>query len=61
MLYDWYKRETEKRAVERTARRTWEESDRLTQEWEQLSPEEQKRQGVTEYVRSKRSELDEEK
>ncbi len=57
MLYDWYKREVKERAV----KQTWEESDRLTQEWENLSPEEQKRQGVTEYVRSKRSESDEEK
>ena len=57
MLYDWYKREVK----ERTARQTWEEAERLTQEWEKLSPEEQKRQGVTEYVRSKRSGSDEEK
>ena len=60
MLYDLYKREVERRAEERAERRTtrriWEESDRLTREWEKLSPEEKKRQGVTEYVRSKRSE-----
>lgn len=60
-LYDLYKREVERRTEARTARRTWDEADRLTQEWEKLSPEEQKRQGVTEYVRSKRSESKEEK
>ena len=57
MLYDLYKREVERR----TARRTWEEAERLTQEWEKLSPREQKRQGVTEYVRSRRAESDKEK
>ena len=57
MLYDLYKREVKERSI----RETWDESDRLTQEWEKLSPEEQKRQGVTEYVRSKRSESKEEK
>ena len=57
MLYDLYKREVK----ERTIRQTWEEAERLTQEWERLSPEEQKLQGVTEYVRSKRSQSDEEK
>ena len=61
MLYDLYKREVERQTEERTARRTWEEAERLTQEWEKLSPEEQNRQGVTEYVRSKRSVSDEEK
>ena len=61
MLYDLYKREVERQTEERTARRTWEEAERLTQEWEKLSPREQKRQGVTEYVRSKRSVSDEEK
>ena len=61
MLYDLYKREVERRTEVRTARRTWDEAERLTQEWERLSPEEQKRQGVTEYVRSKRSQPKEEK
>ena len=59
MLYDLYKREVEqraeRRAERRTTRRTWDEVERLTKEWEKLSPEEQKQQGVTEYVRSKRS------
>ena len=49
MLYDLYKREVE----ERTSRRNKEEMLRLSQEWEKLSQEEQRQQGITEFLRNK--------
>ena len=49
MLYDLYKREVE----ERTERRTREETLRLAEEWEKLSPEEKSKQAIADFFRSK--------
>ena len=57
MLYDLYKREVE----ERTSRRNKEEMLRLSQEWEKLSQEEQRQQGITEFLRNKWPEPDKKK
>ena len=57
MLYDLYKREVE----ERTNRRNKEEMLRLSQEWEKLSQEEQRQQGITEFLRNKWPEPDKKK
>ena len=57
MLYDLYKREVE----ERTSRRNKEEMLRLSEEWEKLSQEEQRQQGITEFLRNKWPEPDKKK
>ena len=57
MLYDLYKREVE----ERISRRNKEEMLRLSQEWEKLSQEEQRQQGITEFLRNKWPEPDKKK
>ena len=57
MLYDLYKREVE----ERTSRRNKEEMLRFSQEWEKLSQEEQRQQGITEFLRNKWPEPDKKK
>ncbi len=57
MLYDLYKREVE----ERISRRNKEEMLRLSEEWEKLSQEEQRQQGITEFLRNKWPEPDKKK
>ena len=53
MLYDLYKREVKERTKKETTEENRAETLRLSQEWEKLSPEEQKEKGITEYLRNK--------
>ena len=57
MLYDWYKREVERR----TTRRNNEETLRLAREWDKLSPEEKEKQSSEDFFRSNLEGYDKEK
>ena len=57
MLYDWYKREVERR----TTRRNNEETLRLAREWDKLSPEEKEKQSSEDFFRSNLEGSDKEK
>ena len=59
MLYDLYKREVEQRTERRTSRRKNEETLRIAEELDRLSPEEKGKQSIADFFRSKLSESDE--
>jgi hypothetical protein len=61
MLYDLYKREVEQRAERRTTKRKNEETLRIAEELDRLSPEEKGKQSIADFFRSKLTVSDEEK
>ena len=60
MLYDLYKREVEQRAERRTTKRKNEETLRIAEELDRLSPEEKGKQSIADFFRSKLTESDKE-
>ena len=64
MLYDLYKREVEqraeRRAEQRTTKRKNEETLRIAEELDRLSPEEKGKQSIADFFRSKLTESDKE-